>query len=404
MEPTQRNRGLAVLLVTILAATLVAACGPISGAIESSGLPIPGFNTRTPTPTITPRVTQTPFVETGLIGGQATVTPFAQLTANPVFTETPTPTPSLTPDIPRPTLAPTETPRVAVNIITAPGISDTILNFRVTPAADPNGTRQKTWESLRDFQDLNGPYRAAWWQADTAIEMAELLAVVMYSEAGANNPPVADDVAARYTWFCGDVSENCSRDDLLDFLSAYATFRDQTSPFGFTDPAARTYLIQSRGLVITNYTVPGVGSGASENEVELGAASPGMDDTLKNYRLINDPNGNKAAALQTLRDFANPVGPYSQAWWFADDGQADIYEVISAMLQIEARGEIRKIDQISARYVWYCAGEGINCGGDKLISFLSEYAVWRAPITAPGGFTNANAAQYQTLSIEIANQ
>lgn len=131
----------------------------------------------------------------------------------------------------------------------------------------------------------------------------------------------------------------------------------------------------------------------------------GIQATLADYGVAtgDDPTGSKTAAFTTLQDFANPHGPDSRSWWFADDGRADISEVLAVILYTEGNTSWDVRTAVMARYLWYCGGQGNICQGPALIDFLSYFQPWREPWVAPG-FTSDNARQYESLAQDLVNQ
>ncbi len=137
------------------------------------------------------------------------------------------------------------------------------------------------------------------------------------------------------------------------------------------------------------------------------AAAPETSDGLR-ATLRFDPaepgavhNAEKAAALATLRDFADPLGPYQGAWWFADDGQARIEEALAVILFTEGSTNEAVRKAVAARYVWFCGGAHEACQGVALINFLAYFQPWREPWRAAGRFTDSAAKAYAPLAIEV---
>jgi hypothetical protein len=136
-----------------------------------------------------------------------------------------------------------------------------------------------------------------------------------------------------------------------------------------------------------------------------GRGDAGIIATLAAYQAAtgDDPTGSKTAAFTTLDDFSNPHGPYSRSWWFADDGRADISEVLAVILYTEGNTSWDVREAVAARFLWYCGGLGSACQGPALINFLSYFQPWREPWVAPG-FTSDNAAQYKSFAQDLVNQ
>jgi hypothetical protein len=131
----------------------------------------------------------------------------------------------------------------------------------------------------------------------------------------------------------------------------------------------------------------------------------GIMATLAAYQSAtgSDPTGSKTAAFTTLDDFSNPHGPYSRSWWFADDGHADITEVLAVILYTEGNTSWDVREAVAARFLWYCGGLGGACQGPALIDFLSYFQPWRQPWVAPG-FTSDNAKQYLPFAQDLVSQ
>jgi len=131
----------------------------------------------------------------------------------------------------------------------------------------------------------------------------------------------------------------------------------------------------------------------------------GIIATLAAYQSATgeDPTGSKTAAFTTLDDFSNPHGPYSRSWWFADDGRADLSEVLAVILYTEGNTSWDVREAVAARFLWYCGGLGSACQGPALINFLSYFQPWREPWVAPG-FTSDSAAQYRSFAQDLIGQ
>jgi hypothetical protein len=96
-----------------------------------------------------------------------------------------------------------------------------------------------------------------------------------------------------------------------------------------------------------------------------GRGDAGINATLADYRVAtgDDLTGSKTAAFTTLKDFSNPRGIYSRSWWFADDGRANISEVLAVILYTEGNTNWDVRTAVAARYLWYCAGLADACEG-----------------------------------------
>ena len=147
-------------------------------------------------------------------------------------------------------------------------------------------------------------------------------------------------------------------------------------------------------------------SGATPTSALAGSrGDEGIQATLADYPLAtgDDPAGSKTAAFTTLQDFANPHGPYSRSWWFADDGRAEISEVLAVILYTEGNTSWDVRTAVLARFLWYCGGQSNVCQGPALINFLSYFQPWREPWVAPG-FTSDHAQQYEALAQDLVSQ
>lgn len=138
------------------------------------------------------------------------------------------------------------------------------------------------------------------------------------------------------------------------------------------------------------------------------AAAPdaGIRQTLAEYRLApeDDPFGHKTNAITMLINFVDPGGPYRDAWWFAGDGQADIYEALAVILYTEGHTNAEVRRAVAARYLWFCGGEGAGCSGSALINFLAYFQPWREPWMAPGGITQEHSKIYLEFARELVHQ
>jgi hypothetical protein len=147
---------------------------------------------------------------------------------------------------------------------------------------------------------------------------------------------------------------------------------------------------------------PSATPAATPTPVPSGAI--GISATLNGYTPIQDPDGAQVAAFATLRDFANPDGPYRGAWWFQDDGSADIYEVIAVIFYTEGNMNIKVQQAIAARYLWYCAGTNTTCSGSQLMNFLSYFQPWREPWNAGDRFASAKAQDFLPFAHDLVQQ
>jgi hypothetical protein len=139
--------------------------------------------------------------------------------------------------------------------------------------------------------------------------------------------------------------------------------------------------------------------------VEFVPGNEGMTATLADFSgsVGNDPTGAKTQAFTTLELFADPHNTFGNAWWFADDGRADIYEVIAVVLYTEGNTSFDVREAVSARYLWYCGGTTTNCAGAPLINFLSYFQPWREPWVSRG-FTSDHASSYLDQARELVQQ
>ncbi len=118
----------------------------------------------------------------------------------------------------------------------------------------------------------------------------------------------------------------------------------------------------------------------------------------------DDPTGAKAAALVTLRNFVDASGPYRGAWWFENDQQGGMDEMLAVIFYGEASSSLDVRKAIAARFLWYCGGQGENCQGHALVNFLSYFQAWREPWMVTRGFTNAGAKDYLALAGDVVHQ
>ena len=145
-------------------------------------------------------------------------------------------------------------------------------------------------------------------------------------------------------------------------------------------------------------------STATATPAPLPDAARGLSTTLASYLPAEDIDGSKAEALATLHDFVDPNGVYRGAWWFADDGSADIYEVIAVLFFTEANLNVKVQQAVAARYLWYCGGTGPDCSGSQLINFLTYFQPWREPWNAGARFTSAKAQDFLPFAHDLVLQ
>ena len=145
--------------------------------------------------------------------------------------------------------------------------------------------------------------------------------------------------------------------------------------------------------------------GPTPTALPAGGGDEGIVATAAAYTISvgSDPSGAKTAAFITLKDFSNPHGPYSRAWWLMDDGRASIADALAVILYTEGNTQWDVRTAVAARYLWYCGGQGANCQGAALINYLSYFQPWREPWNAPG-FTSENAMKYLPLADELVSQ
>lgn len=131
----------------------------------------------------------------------------------------------------------------------------------------------------------------------------------------------------------------------------------------------------------------------------------GMTATLADFAgsVGSDPTGAKTQAFTTLGLFTDPHSTFGNAWWFADDGRADIYEALAVVLFTEGHTSFDVREAVMARYLWYCGGTGTTCSGAALINFLSYFQPWREPWIGRN-FTNDKAAVYLEQARDLVHQ
>ena len=132
----------------------------------------------------------------------------------------------------------------------------------------------------------------------------------------------------------------------------------------------------------------------------------GVLATLRDYDMsvAYDPDGAIGQSFVTLRNFVDPTGPYRGAWWFQDDGLADLYEVIAVVMYTEGNTSEAVQRAVAARYLWYCGGEGPACSGRRLLNFLAYFQPWREPQAAGANFTHPHAQTYKPLAYDLVMQ
>jgi hypothetical protein len=129
----------------------------------------------------------------------------------------------------------------------------------------------------------------------------------------------------------------------------------------------------------------------------------GLDATAGAYSVSvgSDPSGAKTAAFTTLKDFINPRGIYSGAWWLEDD-HATMAEALAVIFYTEGNTAFDVRTAVAARFLWYCGGLGSTCHGINLINYLSYFQPWREPWNA--NFTSENAKKYLPLADDLVRQ
>ncbi len=139
--------------------------------------------------------------------------------------------------------------------------------------------------------------------------------------------------------------------------------------------------------------------------VEVVPGDDGLTATLADFSgsTGDDPTGAKAQAFTTLGQFMDPHGTFGNAWWFADDGRADLYEALAVILFTEGNTSFDVREAVMARYLWYCGGTGTKCSGAALINFLSYFQPWREPWIGRN-FTNDKAAVYLDQAKDLVQQ
>jgi hypothetical protein len=146
--------------------------------------------------------------------------------------------------------------------------------------------------------------------------------------------------------------------------------------------------------------------GPTPSEVPDGwQGGEGLVVTAADYSVSvgSDPTGAKTAAFTTLKDFINPHGIYSNAWWLSDDGEASMAETLAVIFYTEGNTAFDVRIAVAARYLWYCGGLGSTCQGANLINFLSYFQPWREPWNSRG-FTSDNAKIFLPLAEDLVHQ
>ncbi|MEP7356180.1 MAG: hypothetical protein ABI847_02945 [Anaerolineales bacterium] len=179
-----------------------------------------------------------------------------------------------------------------------------------------------------------------------------------------------------------------------------------------TAQAAPELVLQPRA---TQRPVIPTAEGSTSVSVAVVAATPspvpegwqggeGLDSTAADYTISvgTDSSGAKTAAFTTLKDFINPHGIYSRAWWLADDGHASLAEAIAVILYTEGNTAFDVRTAVVARFLWYCGGLGSTCQGANLINYLSYFQPWREPWNA--NFTSENAKKYLAFADDLVHQ
>lgn len=191
------------LVPCLLAACLIAACAPAVARL----------------PDLAARPTPTPLIVVAVVGPTLTL-------------------PAAPSQIGPPTLAPDG----------GQGIAATLAGY--IPADDPDGAQTAALATLRDFADPAGVYRGAWWfEADGGADMAEVIAVIFFTEANLN-VKVQQAIAARYLWYCGGQGAACSGSQLMNFLSYFQPWREPWNAGArFTSPRAQDFLPFAHDLV-----------------------------------------------------------------------------------------------------------------------------------------------------------
>jgi hypothetical protein len=157
------------------------------------------------------------------------------------------------------------------------GLRATLADFEAATGDDPTGAKTVAFTTLQDFVNPHGPYGAAWWLADGQADIAEVLAVLFYTE-GNTSFDVRTAVAARYLWYCGGTGDGCGGRPLINFLSYFQPWRQPWAAGGFTSAHAEHHLEfagqvvwQQPGLLTT--LIPGADT-YSADPAGLGPAGP----------------------------------------------------------------------------------------------------------------------------------
>jgi hypothetical protein len=165
-------------------------------------------------------------------------------------------------------------------------------------------------------------------------------------------------------------------------------------------PTQRPVIPTAEGSTSVSVAVVAV-SPSAVPEAQTGGE--GMEATAGAYTdsVGSDPSGAKTAAFTTLKDFINPHGIYSGAWWLEDD-HATVAEALAVILYTEGNTAFDVRTAVAARYLWYCGGRGSTCQGANLINYLSYFQPWREPWNA--NFTSENAKKYLPLAEDLVRQ
>jgi hypothetical protein len=173
----------------------------------------------------------------------------------------------------------------------------------------------------------------------------------------------------------------------------------QRSPF-FFDPQLTTPTANVRVVIVSRP------QGPTPSPAPPFADALGIQATLGMSIAESNPNDNvdRQAAWAMLKSFADPSGLYQGAWWFADDGRADIYEALAVILFTEGNTNTDVQKAVAARYLWYCGGAATACQGAALLNFLSYFQPWREPWAVPGGISHPAAQSHLAFARELILQ
>jgi hypothetical protein len=176
--------------------------------------------------------------------------------------------------------------------------------------------------------------------------------------------------------------------------------------------------ISDSAPVVTPYPTPAPGPTATANirvSVSISGPTPtftpppsdGAEGLLATLDAFTDTarlDSAKADALATLRSFTDPGGLYHSAWWLANDGHADIYEILAVILYTEGNTNVEVTKAIAGRYLWYCGGAGLRCSGTPLVNFLAYFQPWRQPWLNHSGFISDHAQDWLWLARDMVAQ